>query len=281
VANHQNESYSLIAETIAYLQRNSEMPLNEASITEELGIPYTLIDTFFELWAGVGVCDFLKFISLDRTMKVLSNSFSTPTFFDSGDERNVLRNIKRNESFVEIEEMTLEDQKNGGENLLIYYSYQTTIFGAILIANTCKGVCYLGFFDKIEEAFKELVKRFPKAILIHNEDRIQKNALEFFSKVGIPSSPVVLHLKGTEFQFSVWRQLLKIPLGSLTTYGGIAEEIEKPKASRAIGTAIGSNPVAFIIPCHRVVQSTGSLGGYMWGETRKKALIGWEAAQLV
>lgn len=281
MANHQNENYSLIAKTIEYLQRNSKMFIDDSSFAEEMGVPYAQLETIFKEWGGVGVREFIKFISLERIMKVLSNSHSTPTLFDLVDKQNVLRSRKRHVPFVEIEEITLEDQKKGGESVFINYSYQATIFGDVLIASTDKGVCYLGFFDKKEEAFKELSERFPKASFIHNEDSIQKNALVLFTKDETPISPVVLHLKGTEFQFSVWRQLLKIPFGSLTTYGVISEEIEKFKASRAVGTAIGSNPVAYIIPCHRVVQSTGGLGGYMWGTTLKTALIGWEAAQLV
>ena len=281
MADHQNNSYSLIEKVIDCVHKRPKMPLDVALISEEIGMPFQQIDTALKEWSGVGLHEFVKLISLERIMKVLPNSSSTPTLFDTVDEQNILKNVNPNVSFVEIEEMTIEDQKNGAESLSINYSYQTTIFGAVLIASTDKGVCYLAFYDKKEDAFNELSERFPTSNFIPQVDHIQKNALECFTKNGTPTFPIVLHLKGTEFQFSVWRQLLKIPQGALTTYGGVSEEIKKPKASRAVGTAIGSNPIAYIIPCHRVVQSTGGLGGYMWGETRKTALIGWEATQLV
>ncbi|EDO25472.1 predicted protein [Nematostella vectensis] len=154
------------------------------------------------------------------------------------------------------------------------------MFGNILIASTYKGICYMGFSDNKQIAFSELENRFPKATFIEQTDQIQQDALKVHTHDWNRINCIKLHLKGTDFQLKVWEALLKIPTGNLTTYGTIAKVIQKPKAARAVGTAIGNNPIAFLIPCHRVIQSTGALGGYMWGTTRKTAIIGWEASKI-
>lgn len=278
MADYKNKSYPLIAKSIEYIQQKPPKSLLDFEFSEKLGVSSSQLDSAFKEWSGVGLKEFTQFISVNRMRRLLYDS--TPTLFDSLNGQKASRRGEQHESFVRIEEMTPEELMNGGEGLSISYSYQSTLFEDVLIASTDKGICYLSFFNKKEYAFEELLKRFPNSKFILQEDSSQKNALVCFTKKGIPPLPIVLHLKGSDFQLSVWRQLLKIPFGSLTTYGVISEEIEKFKASRAVGTAIGSNPVAYIIPCHRVVQSTGGLGGYMWGETLKTALIGWEAAQL-
>ena len=136
-------------------------------------------------------------------------------------------------------------------------------------------------FEEDEAVAKiNLMKRFPNAEFIQQTDDLQKKAWSIFSQDWKNLKTVKLHLKGTEFQLKVWESLLKIPMGKLSTYGNLAEEIGNSKASRAVGTAIGSNPVAFLIPCHRVIQSTGKIGGYMWGRERKQMIIGWESAKI-
>ena len=138
----------------------------------------------------------------------------------------------------------------------------------------------MAFYEDEAAALSTLTSHFPNAQFSQKKDAIQENALRIFRNEPSQLNQIKLHLKGSDFQLKVWETLLKIPSGNLATYGMIATEIEKPKASRAVGTAIGSNPVAFLIPCHRVIQSTGLFGGYMWGSTRKTAIIGWEAAKL-
>jgi AraC family transcriptional regulator of adaptative response/methylated-DNA-[protein]-cysteine methyltransferase len=147
------------------------------------------------------------------------------------------------------------------------------------VASTQKGVCFMAFAENEELGFHNLKDKFPNATFSRKLDLVQQNALFIFQNDWSKLSEIKLHLKGTDFQLKVWETLLKIPMGQLSTYGSIAHQIEKPNASRAVGTAIGSNPVAFLIPCHRVIQSTGTFGGYMWGNTRKTAIIGWEGAQ--
>jgi len=154
------------------------------------------------------------------------------------------------------------------ENAVISYSIGKSPFGDVLIASTDQGICYLAFISDEVAGFADLQSRFPKTSFIKEYTEIHDlNSLENVS----------LHLKGTDFQLKVWNALLDIPRGKLTTYGDIANKIDNPKAVRAVGTAIGDNPVAFIIPCHRVVRSSGGLGGYHWGLDRKRAMIDWEA----
>lgn len=137
------------------------------------------------------------------------------------------------------------------------------------------------FFEEDEtQALSDLILRFPNAKYSQVVDKFQQDALFIFQNNWKRLDQIKLHLKGTAFQLKVWEVLLSIPMGQLTTYGNIAQKISKPNASRAVGTAIGSNPVAFLIPCHRVIQSSGNLGGYMWGGTRKSAIIGWEASKV-
>lgn len=138
----------------------------------------------------------------------------------------------------------------------------------------------MAFADEQSEAYTIMESNFPNARFQQMTDLIQKNALGIFTQDWHKLSQIKLHLKGTDFQLKVWETLLKIPMGQLTSYGNIAVKIKSPNASRAVGTAIGSNPVAFLIPCHRVIQATGNVGSYMWGNTRKSAIIGWEAAKV-
>lgn len=137
----------------------------------------------------------------------------------------------------------------------------------------------MAFADNERAALHVLQSKFPKATYRQMMDLAQQNAMFIFTHDWSQLNQIKLHLKGTEFQLKVWEALLKIPMGKLTTYGAIAREIQLPNASRAVGTAIGDNPIAFLIPCHRIIQSTGVFGGYHWGSIRKTAIIGWEAAQ--
>jgi AraC family transcriptional regulator of adaptative response/methylated-DNA-[protein]-cysteine methyltransferase len=181
---------------------------------------------------------------------------------------------------MNIEGMTPGEYKNGGENLSIHYSYAESPFGNILVASTLKGICHMAFANDEQQAFSALQKNFPNAQYKQVVDLIQQNALYIFTHDWNSLGKIKLHLKGTAFQIKVWETLLKIPLGQLSTYGNIAEQVQSPKASRAVGSAIASNPVAFLIPCHRVIRSTGNFGHYHWGPNRKTALIGWEAAKI-
>ena len=200
------------------------------------------------------------------------------TLFETAFETGLSGTGRLHDLFINIEGMTPGEYKNGGENLSINYSFAESPFGNILVASTPKGICHIAFADDEKKALEILQKTFPNADYKQMVDLVQQNVLYIFTHDWSKLNQVKLHLKGTEFQLKVWETLLKIPMGQLTTYGNIAKQLQQPNAARAVGTAIGDNPVAFLIPCHRVIQSTGVFGQYHWGGTRKTAMIGWEAA---
>jgi len=177
---------------------------------------------------------------------------------------------------IRIIELTNEEINTAG--FTIYYKMYPTLFGTVLIASTTIGICYVAF-DKIEKpSFPYLQAIFPKALFVKQESIFDSLVLHFLTNPNYKKD-IPLHIKGTAFQMNVWKILLKIPLGSLTTYGEIAKKVNNPKGFQAVGTAVGSNPISVLIPCHRVLQSNGKFGGYMWGLPTKYLLIGWEGLQ--
>lgn len=177
--------------------------------------------------------------------------------------------------------MSPDELINNGENLSINYSFADSPFGNVILASTLKGICHMAFFENKVDALVNLQKRFPNAVYTLETDVKQQNALLVFQDEKKQANEIKLHLKGTPFQLKVWKSLVKIPIGSLSTYAKIAKEMKKPSAARAIGTAIGKNPVAILIPCHRVVQSSGKIGGFRWGSEKKSAIIAWEAEKVI
>lgn len=275
--NSQDEiTYRRVEQAIKYLQENFQKQPKLEEVAEVTSLsPYHFQRVFSE-WAGVSPKKFLQYISIGHAKKVLSNTGSS--LMEASLESGLSGTGRLHDLFINIEGMTPGEYKNGGALLSINYQFFTTHFGDIIVASTAKGICHLAFAENREEALLLLQAQFPKAAFFQKCDQFHINAVKIFDRDWNQLDQVKLHLKGTDFQLKVWECLLKIPMGKLTTYGHIAHHIKKPKASRAVGTAIGSNPVAFLIPCHRVIQSSGLIGGYMWGPTRKKAMIGWEAA---
>ncbi len=269
--------YNRIAEAITYIKQNFKDQPNLDEIAEKVHISPFHFQRLFTDWVGVSPKKFLQYTSLEYAKNILKDQQTT--LFDAAYETGLSGTGRLHDLFIKIEGMTPGEYKNGGQNLDINYSYAESPFGKMLVASTSKGICHMTFADD-DNTFATLQQRFPKAKFTQIVDRSQQNALFIFTKDWRKLSKIKLHLKGTDFQLKVWETLLKIPKGGLTTYGTIANHIHKPKASRAVGTAIGSNPVAFLIPCHRVIQSTGDLGQYHWGSTRKTAIIGWEAAKI-
>jgi AraC family transcriptional regulator, regulatory protein of adaptative response / methylated-DNA-[protein]-cysteine methyltransferase len=273
----ENINYCRIAEAINYIRANFKKQPNLDLVASELHLSPFHFQRLFTEWAGTSPKKFLQYISVEHAKKILNENQST--LFDAAYETGLSGTSRLHDLFVNIEGMTPAEYKNGGKNLVINYNFTKSPFGNILVASTYKGICYMAFYALKEEALENLKRKFPNASFNQQLDSIQQNALFIFQNDWTKLSEIKLHLKGTDFQLKVWETLLKIPMGQLTTYSSIAHQIDKPKASRAVGTAIGSNPVAFLIPCHRVIQSSGTFDGYRWGNTRKTALIGWEGAQ--
>lgn len=270
-------NFNRIAEAIEYIKLNFKKQPDLDEVAEKVNLSSFHFQRLFKEWAGVSPKKFLQYISVEHAKTILKNKKTTLS--EATYETGLSSSGRLHDLFIKIEGMTPGEFKNGGKNLSINYSYGESPFGNILVASTTKGICYMAFFEDENSAFLLLQKHFPNAEFQQKVDIMQQNALCVFTKDWRNPRQIKLHLKGTDFQLKVWDTLLKIPVGDLSTYGEIASEIQNPNASRAVGTAIGSNPVAFLIPCHRVIQATGNIGGYMWGNVRKTAIIGWEAAK--
>lgn len=269
--------YNRIAEAIDYIKENFKSQPHIDEIAEKVHLSPSHFKRLFTEWAGTSPKKFLQYISVEHAKKILKEEKAT--LFDTAFETGLSSTSRLHDLFINIEGMSPAEYKNNGSNLYINYSFAESPFGSIIVASTSKGICYMAFEDNEEQAFTNLVSKFSNATFQRKSDPLQQNALFIFQNDWSKLNEIKLHLKGTDFQLKVWESLLKIPMGKLATYGSIAEHIGNPNASRAVGTAIGNNPVAFLIPCHRVIQSSGVFGGYMWGATRKTALIGWEGAK--
>lgn len=270
-------NYNRIAEAIDYIKENFRSQPNLDEVAKQVHLSPAHFQRLFTEWAGTSPKKFLQYISVEYAKKILKEEQAT--LWDTSFQTGFSSTSRLHDLFINVEGMTPAEYKNGGNNLHINYSFAESPFGSLLVASTEKGICYMAFEDEEGKALNNLILKFPKATLYRKLDLLQQNALFVFQKDWSKLNKIKLHLKGTNFQLKVWESLLKIPMGKLSTYGQIAKQIDQPKASRAVGSAIGSNPVAFLIPCHRVIQSSGAIGGYMWGSTRKTALIGWEGAK--
>jgi AraC family transcriptional regulator, regulatory protein of adaptative response / methylated-DNA-[protein]-cysteine methyltransferase len=270
-----NTDYQRIAAAIDYIKAHFKEQPSLDNIANAIGLSPTYFQKLFTEWAGVSPKKFIQYLTLEyaKTLLAAQESIAT-TAYESG----LSGTGRLHDLFISIEGMTPGEFKQGGRELCIHYHYANTPFGKIIIASTAKGICHLMFEDDEQKALSQLEQAFPNAQYQNTTDHLQQNALRIFTQDWSKLEQIKLHLKATDFQLKVWQSLLKIPLGNLQTYGTIAKAISQPNASRAVGTAIGSNPIAFLIPCHRVIQASGNIGGYMWGSTRKSAIIGWEAA---
>lgn len=271
-------NYNRIARAIDFIRTNFKVQPDLDEIARQVNLSPFHFQRLFKEWAGVSPKKFLQYLTVEHAKKVLR---SEATLFDAALETGLSGTSRLHDLFINIEGMTPGEYKNGGSELIINYSFAETPFGTVLVAATQKGICHLSFAEDSALALETLKNQFPNASYQHTSDYNQQNALLIFSTDWANLRQIKLHLKGTEFQIKVWEALLKIPMGKLTTYGNICSSIRNNKASRAVGTAIGSNPVAFLIPCHRVIRSSGEIGQYHWGNTRKTAMIGWEASQLM
>jgi AraC family transcriptional regulator of adaptative response/methylated-DNA-[protein]-cysteine methyltransferase len=271
-------NYQRIEEAINYIRLNFKEQPNLDDVAEKINLSPFHFQRLFTDWAGISPKKFLQYLSLDYAKSILKEKQAT--LFDAAFETGLSGTGRLHDLFINIEGMTPAEYKNGGKSLAINHSFAESPFGNIIVASTTKGICYIAFADDQDEAFGGLVAQFPNALYTQMVDSVQQEALFIFKKDWSQLSNIKLHLKGTNFQLKVWEALLNIPIGGLSTYASVAAAIAQPTASRAVGSAVGDNPVAFLIPCHRVIKSTGEFGQYHWGATRKSVMIGWEAAKI-
>lgn len=272
-----NINYHRVEAAIKYIEQNfkDQPSLDEIARAIHLS-PYHFQRIFTE-WAGTSPKKFLQYTSISYAKNILREEKAT--LFDTSFRTGLSGTGRLHDLFVNIEGMTPAEYKEGGKNLEIKYNFYESPFGEIIVGSTQKGVCHLTFFTDREEALNALYSDFPNAKFRHQPDSIHQNAISIFNRNWDSMQEIKLHLKGSAFQLKVWETLLKTPFGKLTTYGNLAKQIDSPSASRAVGSAVGANPAAYLIPCHRVIRSTGKMDGYRWGDARKKAIIGWEAVR--
>jgi len=270
--------YYRVAEAIDYIRKNFWKQPQLDEVADAVHLSPFHFQRMFTDWAGVSPKKFLKYISLEHAKGLLEKEGST--LFETAIQTGLSGTGRLHDLFVTIEGMTPGEYKNQGENLEIRYSFNHCRFGTYLVGSTDKGICNVLFSEEEpNQAYLELQFRWPGAKLIESKTPYHDSIQKFLSDNDEPEK-IKLHLKGTDFQLKVWEGLLRIPEGRLTTYQHIANSIEKPLANRAVGSAIGKNPVGYIIPCHRVIKSGGEFGNYRWGQNRKLAMIGFESSKV-
>lgn len=282
-------NFNRISEAIKILQHTFTEQPSLDELARQIHVSPAHFQKLFTTWAGVSPKKFVQYVTVSHAKLMLRNSSTNkiflsakpPTLFDTAIVTGLSGTGRLHDLFINIEGMTPGEYKNGGEGLFIKYSFANSIFGNIIVASTVKGICHVSFLDDEKTAIKNLMQSFPHATYIQSIEEIHLKVIGIFNQKNHAAEKINLHIKGTAFQIKVWEALLKIPEAVLGTYADIAGEIDKAKATRAVGSAIGKNPVAYLIPCHRVIQSTGLFGGYMWGSERKTAMIGWEAVKEV
>jgi len=277
MSNQQSIHYDRIKAAIEYIHANFRQQPSLQEIAEQVHVSPYHFQRLFSEWAGVSPKTFLQYLSIEYAKNLIKSRKAS--LAEAAFETGLSGTGRLHDLFISIEGMTPGEFKNQGENLSINFSFAESPFGEVLVASTTKGICFMSFADDRARVFADLKASFPKAKFSQTVDLIQQNALFIFTHDWAKIDKIKLHLKGSAFQLKVWQALLSIPFGKLDTYGSIAADIAKPGASRAVGTAIGSNPVAYLIPCHRVIQGNGAIGNYMWGSVRKTAMIGWEASK--
>jgi len=268
--------FQKIEKAIHFLKQNfkSQPDLNE--VARQVYLSPFHFQRMFKDWAGVSPKKFIQFLTLEYAKGLLNKDMALP---EVTEETGLSSTSRLHDLFIGIEGMTPGEYKKGGAQLEINYSFAESPFGDLVIASTAKGICHLAFTADESKGILNLKTQFPEANFNQKTDRMQQNALGFFSADWSDLKKIKLHLKATPFQLKVWQALLNIPFGGVSSYSTLAAQIHHPRASRAVGTAIGNNPVAYLIPCHRVIQSSGMTGEYRWGSDRKTAMLGWERAR--
>ena len=272
--------YARVSEAIGYITDHwrAQPPLED--IAAHVGLSPFHFQRLFKRWAGISPKEFLQAITVDHARDMLKDSAS---LLDTAFEVGMSGPARLHDLFVDHEAMTPGDYKRGGAGLKITYGFHDSPFGRALIMTTPRGVAGLAFADNEEEESEilaDMMGRWPSADYERDDASTGPQAARIFDPSRWQAQdPLKLVLIGTDFEVRVWESLLKIPFGRAATYSDIAAHVCTPKAARAVGSAVGRNPISFVVPCHRVLRKDGGLGGYHWGVTRKQAIIGWETGR--
>ena len=272
--------YDVVRRAIAHIRGHwREQPEVEA-IAEAAGVSATDLHHLFRRWAGLTPKAFLQALTLDHARRLLRDSASV---LDASYEVGLSGPGRLHDLFVTHEAMSPGEWKSGGEGLALRYGFHPSPFGTALVMATERGLAGLAFADRGEEkaALADMRARWPKARYVEDAQATGPLARRIFDPaMWRPDRPLRIVLIGTDFEVRVWETLLRIPLGRFATYSNIAAKVRTSKAARAVGAAVGKNPVCFVVPCHRVIGKNGDLTGYHWGLTRKRAILGWEAGRV-
>ena len=279
----QPQDYALIRRAIVFLSENwtEHPPLEDLAAHLDLSQGHT--QKLFKRWCGLSPKDFVLAITVDRARALLEGSASV---LDTAHEVGLSGGGRLHDLFVTHEAMTPGDYRRRGEGLTLSYGFHTSLFGEALVMVTDRGLAGLSFVNEDvgqsrAQALADMTCRWPRAHYAEAPDVTLPYARHVLETAHWQSdNPVRIVMIGTDFEIRVWETLLKIPMGRAVSYGDIARHLGQPTASRAVGTAVGRNPISFVVPCHRVLRGDGSLGGYHWGLTRKRALIGWETGRI-
>lgn len=267
--------YGLIKRAIEVIDAHEGKQLSLDDIAREMGMSAAHFQRTFSQWAGVSPKRFQQFLTLSHAKNMLHNNFTT---LDTAAEVGLSGTGRLHDLFVKWEAMSPGEFARKGKGLTIHFGWFATPFGQALAMGTDRGLCGLAFSDDCgsEATWRDMSGRWPHAHFVENRAALKNWVSAALNQSGDTS----LHLMGAPFQIKVWEALLKIPSGHVTTYSEIAHAVGNPKAVRAVGTAVGRNPVSWLIPCHRALRKSGGLGGYHWGLPVKRAMLAYETARL-
>lgn len=276
---YDSEDYDRIAQAIAFIRQHHLSQPDLATVAQQIGLSESHFQRLFTQWAGISPKRFSQYLTIEYAKSKINQ---TRSLLDLALETGLSGSGRLHDLFVNLEAMSPGEFKAGGAGLQVRYGIHDTLFGKALIATTTRGVCNLHFVDQTDVTAEQILRQsWPNAEIIHDATTTQSlHDLIFDSSIAKDQKPLTLLVKGTNFQIQVWRALLKVPPGGMTTYRTVAEMIDRPTATRAVGNAAGSNPIGYLIPCHRVIRESGELGGYRWGLERKTAILGWEASRV-
>jgi AraC family transcriptional regulator of adaptative response/methylated-DNA-[protein]-cysteine methyltransferase len=268
--------YERIERAIHYLEANYREQPNLKALARGAGLSEFHFQRLFRRWAGVSPKRFVQYLTAGHATRLLRASCSS---LEAAHEAGLSGGGRLHDLLVTIHAVTPGELKRAGAGLTIQYGFLTSPFGTCLIGATSRGVCHLSFLSAEDRraALSELKAEWPQAHIEEATHVTAPLARQLFKRINARAPGIDLHLRGTNFQIKVWEALLRIPPGGVVSYEDLARRIRTPRAVRAVANAVAHNPVAFLIPCHRVIRKSGALGGYRWGETRKKALLAWEA----
>ena len=271
----KSTDYQRVEAAIHFLEENAGSQPSLSELADLVGLSPAHFQRLFKRWSGVSPKRFLQFVTIEHAKDLLRDSASV---LDASYEVGLSGPGRLHDLFVNTEAVTPGEYKAFGDGVEVTWGIHSSPFGDCLVAQTDRGVCHLSFFDDDpSNNLERLQHDWHRSELMEDSAATGKTYGHIFSREA-PAQPLPLVLKGTNFQIKVWNALLRIPEGSLLSYSDLAGHVCTPRATRAVASAVGANPISYLIPCHRVLRKSGALGGYAWGPTRKRVMLGWESA---